>query len=285
MAYLTENMKTHKYKYIFLLLASAGFANAATFWGVTATNQLVSFNSSAPGTFLSTTAITGLLASDGVTPDLNAVISNLSYNPNTGQFIGIDNNANIYNVSNSGTTTLLSNSFSPTGFDAGLAYDPFSDDFLYADDTAARFDISTAGAATLAGAASYSVGDVNDAFTPSLMGMGIDPDFGTAFFLDVARGSLAQSFDPAALELFTVGSLGVTFTGYGSLAFDFDGNLLASLSTDGISSELYSIDQTTGAATLIGSFSQGVGAIAIPEPSSALLAGIGALFLLRRRRA
>lgn len=274
-----------RYTAIVLALATAGSAHAATFWGVTDTNNLVSFDSAAPGSFLSTAAITGLLASDGITADPNAVIANLSYNPNTGQFIGIDTNANVYNVSVSGTTTLLNNTFSPGGFGAGLAYDPFTGGFVYADDAADRFDLSTAGAAALVGSAFYGVGDLNAAFTPSLMGVGIDPDFGSAFFLDVALGSLAQSFDPSALELFTVGSLGVAFTGYGDLAFDADGNLLASLSTDGNSSALYSINQATGAATMIGSFSQGVGTFAIPEPSSALLGAIGALALLRRRRA
>jgi hypothetical protein len=278
----TNHMKT--YQAIVLALATAGSMHAATFWGVTDTNNLVSFDSAAPGTFLSSVTITGLFASDGVTLDPNAVITNLSYNPNTRQFLGIDSNANIYRVGVNGTTTLLNSTFSPGGFDAGIAYDPFSGGFLYADDAADRFNLSTAGAASLVGSASYGVGDVNEAFTPSLMGVGIDPDFGSAFFLDVSRGSLAQSFDPDALELFTVGSLGIVFTGYGDLAFDLDGNLLASLSTDGLSSDLYSIDQTTGAATLIGSFSQGVGTIAIPEPSSALLGAIGALALMRRRR-
>jgi hypothetical protein len=68
---------------------------------------------------------------------------------------------------------------------------------------------------------------------------------------------------------------------------DWDGNLLASLSTDGLTSSLYSINSTTGAATTLGSFGAGVGltAIAVPEPSTALLGGLGLLALLRRRRA
>jgi hypothetical protein len=272
------------YKILPILLASAGFAGAATFWGVTDTNSLVTFDSAAPETFLSTVSITGLVASDGVTPDPLAFIANLSYNPSSGQLTGIDSHANIYNVSITGNTTLLNNTFSPDGFDAGLSYDPLSGNFLYADDAAERYNLSVAGAATLAGSAFYATGDVNAAFTPSIMGLAIDPDFGSAFFLDTARGSLSQSFDAAALELFTVGSLGIAFTAYGDLAFDFNGNLLASLSTNGLTSDLYSIDQSSGTASLIGSFSQGVGTITVPEPSTALLGGIGALALLRRRR-
>ena len=267
------------------LLASAGFASAATFWGVTDNNNLVSFDSAAPGTFITSSAITGLVGVNGSTLDPLAVIRNLSYNPNTGQFTGIDSNANIYRIDATGGSTLLNSTFNPGGFDAGLSYDSFTDGFIYADDSANRFNITNAGIATLIGSAAYGTGDANFGATPSIFGVAIDPDFGSAFFLDGSLGTLAQSFDPSALELSTVGTLGTAVTSYGDLAFDSDGNLFASLSVDGLTSSFYSVDQTTGAATLIGSFGQGVGTVTIPEPSAALLGGIGALVLLRRRRA
>lgn len=268
-----------------LLLASVSLASAATFWGVTDSNNLVSFDSTSPSSFLSSVSITGLVAPDGVTTDPLAFIVNLSFNPTTGEFTGIDTNANIYRIGLSGNASIINNTFSPAGFDAGLAYDPFSGGFVFADDVASRFNITSAGIATLIGTATYGAGDVNELSTPSIFGVGIDPDFGSAFFLDASLGTLAQSFDPDALELFTVGSLGLEVTSFGDLAFDFGGNLFASLSTDALTSGFYSIDQSTGAASFIGSFGQGVATIAIPEPSAALLGAIGALTLLRRRRA
>jgi hypothetical protein len=267
------------------LLASAGFAGAATMWGVTDTNQLVSFNSSAPGSLLSSATITGMVASDGTTPDPLATIVNLTFNPATGQFIGIDSNANIYTVNATGSTTLINNSFSPAGFDAGLSYDPFTGGFVYADDAAARFNITNAGIASLVGTAAYAAGDVNQATAPEIFGVAIDPDFGSAFFLDANLGILALALDPNAAELFTVGSLGFAVTSYGDLTIDADGNLFASLSTNGLDSGFYSVNPNTGAATLIGNFASGMSTITIPEPSAALLGAIGSLALLRRRRA
>lgn len=258
--------------------------SAASLFGVTDGNNLVSFDTSDPSVFLTSVPISGLFASDGVTQDPNAFVVNLSYNPATGQFFGIDTNANFYRIGLNGSATLLNNTFSPTGFDAGFSYDPFTGEFAYADDSAERFNISNAGIATLVGSAAYGVGDPNEATAPQVVGLAIDPDFGSAYFLDANLGILALALDPDATELFTLGSLGLGVTAFGDLTIDFDGNLFASLSTDGLSSGLYSIDETTGAASLIGNFSTGVSTITIPEPSAALLGGLGLVALLRRRR-
>lgn len=269
-------------------LASLGLlsaASAASLFGVTSGNNLVSFETSDPSTFLTSVPISGLFNSDGVTQDPNAFVVNLSYNPGTGQFFGIDTNANFYQIGLNGSATLLNNTFSPSGFDAGFSYDPFTGGFAYADDSAERFNLTAAGVATLVGSAAYGAGDANELTAPQVFGLAIDPDFGNAYFLDANLGILALAVDPDATELFTVGSLGFGVTAFGDLAIDGGGQLFASLSTDGLSSGLYSIDETTGAASLLGNFTTGMTTISIPEPSSALLGGLGVLALLRRRRA
>lgn len=259
--------------------------SAASLFGVTNGNNLVGFESSDPAVFTSSVPISGLFASDGVTLDVNAFVVNLSYNPATGQFFGIDTNANVYHIGLNGSATLLNNTFSPSGFDAGLSYDPFTGGFAYASDSAERFDLTSAGIATSVGPAAYAVGDANALTAPQVFGLAIDSDFGNAYFLDANLGILALALDPNAIELTTVGSLGLSVTAFGDLAIDFDGNLFAALSENGLTSSLYSINGTTGAATLIGALPTGVSTIAVPEPSSALLGGLGALALLRRRRA
>ncbi len=154
----------------------------------------------------------------GITTE-NELASFESSNPSaTGQFFGIDSNANFYSLGSTGIATLLNIAFAPGGFDARMSYDP----------------------------------------------VGFDPDFGTAYYLDSVTGSLAQGIDPASGELFTIGSLNTPVTGLGGLTVDFDGNLWAALSGDGLTSALYSVDPDGGEAISAGNFSKGVFAISVP---------------------
>ena len=266
-----------------ILALSSGASFAATFFGVTVSNELVSFNSSNPSSFLSSVAITGLVGADGVTPDGFAVISDLSYNVSNGFLYGVDSNANFYRIATNGVATLVGNSFNPAGFDAGLSWDTFSGEHVWVDDAGSVFTLSNAGAATELGTAFFGVGDPNAGGTPAFFGLALDPAFGIPYALD-ASGSLITSVDPLLLEWFTTGSLGIAVTPFGDLAVDFDGNLFAALSEDGLTSGLYSIDTGTGQATLIGGLSSGLSAVTIPEPTVSLLGAIGSLMLLRRRR-
>jgi len=274
------------------LLASLGLlstTSAASLFGVTTDNQLVSFETSAPSVFKSSVTITGLFDADGITPNLAGSILNLTsrpgVTPGSFQLWGIDNNANVYTINLGGAATLVSAGFTPAGFSAGFVHDPFNDNFVYAGDDAENFSLSLAGAATANPAFTYAGGG-----TPSIFGLGIDPILGTAFAIDAANDSLSTSINPlfpSDSELAIVGGLGVDVTSFGGLVVDEDGNLFASLSTDGLISSLYSINAATGAATSLGSFGAGVGitSIAVPEPSAAVLGALGALALLRRRRA
>lgn len=272
-------------------LASLGLlsvSSAASLFGVTTDNKLVSFDTASPSTFLSSVTITGLFDADGVTPNLNGSILNLTARPgvNSGEYslYGIDNNANIYQIGLGGAATLVSSGFTPAGFSAGFAYDPFNDNFVFGDDTGGNYSITTAGAVTTNANFTYAGGG-----TPSIFGMGIDPGFGTVYVIDAETDTLSTSFDPlfpSAGELTPVGSLGFDVTSFGGLVVDWDGNLYASLSVDGLTSSLYSIDTLTGAATPLGGFGgAGLVSVAVPEPSVALLGSIGVLALFRRRRA
>ncbi len=259
--------------------------HAVTLHGITTANQLVSFDSANPSTFTSTVSVSGLVQADGTTPDPLAYIANLSYNPQSGSFFGVDSNANIYSLSITGAATLLNNTFAPGGFAAGMAYDTFTAGFLYADDSAESYNISTAGVVSQNANLFYGIGDANEGSTPFISGVGIDSDFGLLYYLDSALGTLATGVDPVSGEIFTIGSLNTSFTDFGGITVDFDGNIWGALSSDGLNSELFSIDSTTGAATSQGALSAGLYTVAIPEPSSALLALASSLLLLRRRRA
>ncbi|MEK7952237.1 DUF4394 domain-containing protein [Luteolibacter soli] len=268
------------------ILALAPAASAASLYGVTTDNHLVQFDSATPAVFTSSFAVSGLVGSDGVTSDPFATLVNITYNPSTGVLYGIDSNANFYSVASNGAANLVSHSLSPAGFSGGLAYDPFSGSLSFLTDASENFSLNMAGAVTSNPSLFYGSGDAHEGSAPNIFGLGIDGDFGSAFMLDSATNSLVRSFSPDLAELFTVGSLGFDVTSFGGLVVDFNGNLFASLSTDGLTSTLYSIDSLTGAATPVGAFGSGTGisSMAVPEPSSALLGAFGALALLRRRR-
>lgn len=269
-------------------LTLVSVSHGTSLFGVTNDNRLVSFDSAAPSVFQSSVTITGLVGSNGTTPNPSGTILNLTARttptPGSFQLFGIDDHANIYTINLGGVATLVSGSFSPSGFSSGLAYDVINDNLAYAGDDAENFSLSLAGAVTINPDFTYAGGG-----TPAIFGLGIDPFLGTAFAIDALNDQLSTSAEigfPVGSEMTLVGSLGLDVTSFGGLAVDFDGNLLASLSTDGLTSGLYSIDSLTGAATPLGSFGAGVGmlSIAVPEPSAALLGGLGALTLLRRRR-
>jgi Domain of unknown function (DUF4394) len=270
-------------------LALLPLSQAALLFGVTTDNQLVSFDTSNPSDFQSAHSISGLFDSDGTTPNPTGSILNLtsSPGPTSGSFQlwGLDNHANMYRISLSGAATLVSSGFSPTGFSAGFSFDPFNNNFVYAGDNAENFSLDMNGVASTNLALTYAGGGA-----PSIFGLGIDQAFGTVFALDATNNSLSTSFQPnfpTNSELTVVGGLGVNVTAFGGLVVDADGNLYASLSTDGNTSSLYSVNSTTGAATSVGGFGAGVGitTLAIPEPSASLLGALGALALFRRRRA
>lgn len=268
--------------------------SAASLFGITTENKLVSFNSSTPAVFQTSVTITGLFDADGTTPNPNGSILNLAARPGTNpgdfQLWAIDNNANVYTINLGGAATLVSADFTPAGFAAGFAYDPFNDNFVYAGDNAENFSLSLTGAATANPDLTYAGGGA-----ASIFGLGIDPNFGTVFAIDAVNDSLSTSIDPTfpgASELTIVGGLGTNVASFGGLAADFDGNLFASLSTDSFSSGLYSINTSTGKASLIGNFTTGLSAItAAPTPvpdggtTFALLGGtLAGLGLLRRKQ-
>lgn len=268
-------------------VALTATTQAATFFGVTTDNNLVSFDTAAPATFITSTAITGLKQSDGVTNDANAVLLNLTYHASSDMHYGIDSNSNFYSVTRGGVATLVSNTFSSLGFAAGFAYDPITDKMLFASDVAENVFIATNGTLTTNSNLIYGSGDANFGVTPKIFALGIDPDFGSSYFIDADLNTLVQSFDPNFSELFTVGSLGLDVVAFGGAVVDGNGNFWGALSTDGLSSTLYSINTLTGAATSVGNFGSGVGIhsmAAIPEPSRALLLGMAFVGLLFRRR-
>jgi hypothetical protein len=269
-------------KTIIAIALASGFAtgaNAALLVGVTGTNNLVTFDSNAPGSYLSSNLITGTQNGNFIT--------DIAYNRDNGKHYGLDTSANLYELAPGGSAILVSSSLPLASFDAGFTYDPSTGKLAFAAYSGAvlsTFEVDGTGVGT--GSFAYGIGDANEAATPAVFGLGVDPDFFEAFVLDAELNTLGRFFDPGLSEIFTIGSLGLDVTALGDLTIDFSGNAFAALSTDGITTSLYSINTGTGAASLLGGFSDdGVVALAVPEPSAPLLAAIaGSLMAFRRRR-
>ena len=271
------------------LAALAPAAHAYEIWAVNTSNALVRYDSSAPGTVLSSNAISGLVGSDGVTPDAFGQIADLTYVGAT--LYGIDTNANLYTLNTaSGAATLVSSTFAPAGFDLGIASDPFlsGGGLRIVSDSSENFTATTGGVFTQGNDVFVGVADANESAVLAFSALAIDPDFGIGYAFDANLDTLFVTYDANFEEFFTVGTLGGDFTALASFDWVDGTTLIAALSTDSFESGLYSIDATTGVATLIGAFDSGITSIAVsavPEPSTyAAFAGLAVLGLAASRR-
>ncbi len=278
------------------LLAATAFtasSHAQIGWAVTLDRQLIRFDVSAPALTLSAQAITGLVQTDGATPDAFGNLLDLA--AYDGRLYGLDGHANVYSLdAATGAATFLSNAFAPLGFDGGLAFDVSAGQFRFVSDAAENVLIAPDGTLTYGNTLSYAASDPFSALTPVFTALAFTPA-GTAFALDPTTDTLATATSADFETFFTVGALGLDFTGLSSLD-SADGRLFAALSEDFASSALYTIDAATGAATRIDSFGTGITALAfipaptstaVPEPSTYGLFGAGmlvALLCMKRRK-
>ncbi len=217
-------------------------------------------------------------------------VTGIAFHPTTGILYGV--------VSNSGqlitinTTTGAGTLVGTTGEQipdidfnsAGTLYGWSERDAAFTrSDDLVTLDLTT-GASTLVGLSNFGTSGTGLAFDSSDS-------------LYVKRSNTLHSVD--ATTGLSTGSIGITGTGVGSLdnilAFD-NSNVMYSADRTGGGATLYTVDPTTGVATLVGSNSiDNLSALAfspaatpIPEPSTLLLFGVGLLGVigigLRRQR-
>ena len=272
---------------------SASLLATPVIMGVTADGQLVQINPL-------TGAASGAVSLDG------------DYNPlgiawdGSSLFLFGQNNGDLRQVTNltTGTTSEVATplaglpstgGFVPTKGD--LSY--FEGNFFVASTALAdgSFDPTYGSLFSVADAPGYAAAQVDSGTFPKVDGMAFGPggvfygldQFGnTLFTLNATTGTSTAStplsgFDPSVDTV-------------GGLVFGSDGTLYAAISTDGVTSEWFSINPKTGVATEIGSMGNydivglallGTPVVSqVPEPASVVLIGTGALALLvlRRRR-
>lgn len=253
----------------------AGSAHAATIFGVDGLNNLVSFDSAAPGTYLSSVRITGF--SDSVQA--------LDFRPANGVLYALAGNRTIYtiNTMTGVATSLGGGALAIEGTLFGFDFNPVADAIRIVSNTNQNYRVNPNTGALIAQ-------DTN-VFYPGNAGQ--DPDIianayvsggTTQYAIDAAASTLVRQNNNAG-DLTTIGALGVTVGGRAS--FDIAGSDAFVQS----GRNLYSANLQTGALTRIGQtqdelFGLAIQVPAVPEPATwaMMIVGVGMIGAATRYR-
>ncbi|MEA2175245.1 MAG: hypothetical protein QOD00_2837 [Blastocatellia bacterium] len=241
---------------VLLVLSSAGAARAVPVVGVTISNKLVRFDTSAPGVITSVTNISGL--------QVGEQIQAIDFRAATATLYGVGSSNRLYLIDPSTGIATPVGAFTPflngTFFDAD--FNPVSDSLRVVSDARQNLLLNPDTAAAVAHPSlTYAAGDVNSALNPNIVGIAYTNNFGgaktsTLYGIDWQLDTLVIQADATddTGRLLTVASLGVDTTAH--VGFDIapgGGIAYASLTLQGDTvSRLFTINLTTGAATQVG---------------------------------
>lgn len=226
---------------------------ATVLYGVTSDNQLVSFDATAPGT-VTTVAITGLGAASTRAVD---------FRPSDQKLYLLTDQSTIFTINlSSGAATQVGDAFTPAlnGALYGFDFNPVVDRIRVVTNNEQNFrlDPTTADVVSTDTDLSYAVGDPNNGTNPSIIGTAYTNNSTGAsvtqqFMIDDGTDALVTTSNPNAGQMSTVGGLGLNVAGDGGFDIAKDGTAYAALVPSGTSTpQLYTINLTTGAATLVG---------------------------------
>ncbi len=253
------------------LLGASG-AQAATIYGVDENNNLVTFDSSSPSSFSSSTRITGL----------NNSILAIDFRPLNGALYGLGADKTVYTIDTAtGIATAVGGALGLSGAEFAFDFNPTIDRLRIVGNSNENYVFDpNSGALTTATPVAYAAGDVNAGLDADVTGGAYTSStFGAAgsttqlYGIDTARDVLVRQANNTGV-LQTVGATGVdlgsrtSFDIAGTDAFAFNG------------STLYRVDLTSGAFSQVGNTSRALFGIAIspvPEPATwgMMLLGFG----------
>ncbi|HXG66635.1 MAG TPA: DUF4394 domain-containing protein [Blastocatellia bacterium] len=235
-----------------------------TIFALTPNNMLLTFNSDTPGVITRSVTVTGLQPGES--------LLGIDFRPAVREMFGVTNQNRIYIIDTttgaaSGLarlTATLPVVISGAGF--GVDFNPVPDRLRVVSTTGQNFRINVeTGVTAVDGNLAYATGDPNAAATPNVVGSAYSNNFAgatttTLYGIDSNLDILVIQNPPNNGTLNTVGSLGVNTTnmvGFDIAAGSF--RAFASLTPDGgTTSNLYTINLSTGAATLVGQIGAGV---------------------------
>ncbi len=256
-----------------LLMLSPSNAQAppveASVWALTASQKLINFSNLSPGNVARTVTITGLAAGE--------TLVGMDFRPRTGQLFAVSSANRLYTINTeTGAVTVVGTAaFTPalSGTTFGVDFNPVPDRIRLVSDAEQnlRLNPDTGGVAGTDTTIAFAMGDANQVANPNLVGVAYANNVAgttttTMYAIDsnldilVRQGSVGGApVSPNSGQLFTLGALGVNTTAQvGFDIADFNDYALASLTASGApQSQLYTINLTTGAATLIGAIGGG----------------------------
>ncbi|HKR60355.1 MAG TPA: DUF4394 domain-containing protein [Pyrinomonadaceae bacterium] len=249
-------------------------------YAVTSTNLLVSFNSLAPGSLLSSVAITGLQGGESVL--------GIDFRPATRQLFALGSTSRLYTINlSTGVALIVGTQFTTllNGTAFGFDFNPTVDRIRVTSDANQnlRLNPNNGAIAGLDTNLAYALADPNTGFDPNVVGSAYTNNFSGAtttslYDIDSNLDILALQSNPNGGILNTVGPLGVNTTDL--VGFDISratSTAYASLTAPAATtSGLYTINLTNGAATLIGTIG---GGITIRDISVAPVAQAGDLII------
>ncbi len=225
-----------------------------TLYALTNTGQILTVKATTPNTSTGSITITGLQGGESLV--------GIDIRPATGILYGIGSTGRLYVINQvTGTATQIGAQFTLTGTWFGVSFDPLADRLRVVSDQEQNLRINPDDGSVVVDPpipGSPTPGVVGAAYLNPFTGagstelLGIDANFDTLVKLTPSPPAIAS-----------IGPLGASTSGFVGFDIAPDGNLaLASLNV-GAGYQLYVINTTTGAATLIGAFGQAVYGIAI----------------------
>lgn len=266
--------------FVFGLLAAttlATSAQAATVFAVDENNNLVTFNSTNPGVFTSSRSITG-------TP---ATFLALDFRDSNNLLYGLGDDLRLYTINTAtAAASAVGGPLALTGSNFGFDFNTVVDAIRIVSNNDSNYVINANNGtiSTVATPVAYGAGDVNFGANAVVTGNAYLHGSTTQYAIDTNGGFLVRQANNAG-TLTTVGSLGVAVGPRTSFDIGFDG-----MGYVQNSNRFYSVDLTTGAATLIGNTRRslyGIAVAGVPEPATwaMLILGFGVVGGSLRRRA
>jgi Domain of unknown function (DUF4394) len=230
--------------------------NGRPVYAVTFDNRLLFFGSGAPGTLVRTTPISGLPAGERIVAVDFRPVDHLLYG------VGTDSRLYTLNLTTAAATSVSQAPFSVAldGEHFGLDFNPMVDRLRVGSvETEQNLRINPADGTLVAQDTpfAYAVGDVNEGVNPALGGLAYTNSVPGAtstvlYGIDSNTNSLVTLASPNSGQLMTVGAVGTNTVP--CVGFDIDpsdGGAYAALADNGVTS-FYTVNLTTGAATLVG---------------------------------